>query len=316
MSEVIASRTEMLPDGVPERIGLVGLGSMGRGLAKSLLRGGFAVVAYDTAPEAGPDLEALGLVRGSSLPDVAIAGIIITCLPDPEAIRAVYLAADGLLASARAGTVIVDCSTSDPNLTRSLCEQAATRGIVVIDAPMLMGPREAAEGTLTLIVGGPADLVAALHPLFDAISARVIPAGPIGSAHLLKLINNAVVLGTHAVLCEAFTMATTEHIDLQIVWDVLSQSRAASRKLDELAPRLINDDHSLHFSLAVATKDLGLFDAMAKSVGTPHGVTAAAHDAFCRAMVLGFGTQNVSRVATAMAFDAGSSGQQEDRSPC
>lgn len=278
---------------------------MGSGLARSLMRQGFAVVAHDTAPEAGADLEALGLARAQSLQDLTGANIVLTCLPDLDAIRAVYLSDDGLLASAKAGSVLVDCSTSDPSLTRALSDQAALRGIAVLDAPMLMGPKQAGEGTLTLIVGGPEDLVQTLRPVFDAIASRVIASGPVGSAHLLKLINNAIVLGTHALLCEAFTLAGKERLDLQIMWDVLSQSRAASQKLDELAPRLILDDHSLHFSLAVATKDLAIVDGLARSVGSPHGVTSAAYAAFRRAMDLGFGSQNVSRVATAMAADAG-----------
>lgn len=278
---------------------------MGSGLARSLLRQGFAVLAHDTAPKAGEGLEGLGMVRAQSMQDLADVDIVLTCLPDLDAIRTVYLSADGLLASATPGSVIVDCSTGDPTLTRALSDQAALREIVVIDAPMLMGPKEAAEGMLTLIVGGPDDVVLTLRPVFDAIASRVIASGPVGSAHLLKLINNAVVLGTHAVLCEAFTLASKERLDLGIVWDVLSKSRANSRKLDELAPRLILDDHSLHFSLAVATKDLAIFEGLARSVGSPHSVTSAAYAAFCRAMDLGFGSQNVSRVATAMAKDAG-----------
>ena len=279
-------------------ISLIGTGLMGRGIGRSLLRNGFSLTVYDTNPEAIVELKELGAGVAETLVDAAAKPFVITCLPNVAAIESVY---EILIPNANENTVLIDCSTSDPALTKRLGRRAAKRDVHMIAAPMLMGPAAAWEGSLRLIVGGEAGVIAAVKPLFDAIAEDVVMAGDLEDAHAMKLINNSVVMGNHVVLCEAFTVASKAGLDLETLTRVLNGSRAASKKLDELSPRLINDDHTLHFALDTAYKDVRLFNSFACHLEVPVQAANAVRNVFQTASALGLGAENVSRIATVLA---------------
>ena len=237
-------------------VGLIGLGNMGRGVGRNLIRNGFPPTVVDRDAERVAELVSWGARDAGGVGGMlAVADVVITCLPDPATIRDVYLGANGLAGLAREGTVLVDCSTSDPLLTREIGARARGRGVALIDAPMLRTPSAAWDGTLQLVVGGEASDVERARPVLEAFTEEIIPVGALGNGHATKLINNAVGLGTQALICEAFNVARTLGVDLTTLHKVMQVGNAASRKLDELAPRIINDEHSITFTVDLCLKD-------------------------------------------------------------
>ncbi len=293
------------------RIGLIGAGRMGSGIGRGLLAKGFVVPVFDANAESAARLVREGAIGCADLAALAAqSDVIITCLPTTAAIQDVYEAPGGLLDSARPGSVLVDCSTSDPLLTRRLGALAQARAVSMLDAPLFGNVAAASAGTLLVLVGGPVEVLERTRDVFAAFATRTVPAGALGSAHTIKLINNVVQLGTHALLCEAFTLARKLEVDLPLLFDVMSNSGAASNKLKELGPRLLRDDHSLRSSIALALKDVSLFSALAGTSGVFSPMADTARNVFQLAAGLGLAEEHTSRLATlearisGTAFDA------------
>jgi len=283
-------------------IGLIGLGNMGRGLGKNILEAGMSLSVMDMSREAVARLRDLGAREAASISDmVADSEVILTCLPSLESVRRIYLGEDGIAAHAEAGKTAVDCSTATPALAQEIGAALGAREMSFLDAPMLKTPQAAWDGTLHLVVGGDGDVLENVRPVLEAVSAKIVPAGALGNGQAMKLINNAMTLGTHVVVCEALTLARKLGVDLSAMLEVGDASMASSNKLRELAPRLIADDHSLSFATDVALKDLTAFSEMAKAAGAMIPACDAARDLMRLTSEAGHGGSNVSRVATVLA---------------
>lgn len=283
------------------RVGLVGVGTMGRGLARNLARAGHSLVVNDLRREAMAEGESFGARAADTLAAlVQDADTVITCLPSVASITSVYLDADGLVATARPGTVLVDCSTSDPALTRQIAARAAERGVGFLDAAMLRTPQAAWDGTLHLVVGGDAATLSRAQPVLRAISERILHVGPVGAGHVLKLINNAVTITNGIMLCEAFTVARGHGVDLELLTDALGTSMASSRQLEPMSRRLIANDHTPLFAVDVVKKDISLYAGLAADRGLMSPLGDTVRDLMRLASAGGFGAQHYSRVATVL----------------
>lgn len=290
------------------RIGLIGAGRMGSGIGQNLLAKGFTLNVLDASREAVAKLVEKGGISSSDIAELtAHSDVIITCLPTTKAIEDVFQAQHGLLDSARPGTILIDCSTSDPLLTKRLGTLAEARALSMMDAPLFGDGEAACKGTLVVLVGGRPDVLECAQDVFAAFAAKTIPAGPLGSAHTIKLINNVVQLGTHAILCEAFTVAQKLGIDLTLLFNVMNNSGASSNKLKELGPRLLRNDHAVRSSIGVALKDVRLFAALAGASGVFSPMADTARNVFQLAAGLGLAEEHTSRVATVMARVSGTS---------
>ncbi len=284
------------------RVGLIGLGNMGRGLGKNFIDNGHTLTVYDTDAKAMDALEKRG-----ATPSPSIAGLtgnseaIVTCLPSLAAIRDVYLGDGGILSAVDQSKIVVDCSTSTPDLTRQLAGELHTKGVWLLDAPMLRTPKHAWEGTLHLVVGGDAAALERVRPVLEAVSEKIIPAGAVGNGQMIKLINNAMTISTHAVVSEAFAVAAKLGVDLSTMLEVADATMASSAKLRELAPRLINDDHTVTFGVDVAQKDIAAFAEIAVLNGARVPIAEAARDLLRLTSALGYGAENTSRTATVLA---------------
>ncbi len=285
------------------RIGFVGVGLMGHGMCKNLLEHGHEVrVLPHIRRDRIDDLRRRGAVEIDSLGALAAASdIVMTCLPDVATVRAVFAGDAGLLSAGRPGLVLVDCSTSDPVLTEQLGRHAASAGMTLVDAPLMKGPREAWAGELNMIVGGDAATVDGLRPVFGCVAKQVFHVGPLGHGHRVKVLNNAISMCNIAVVAEAFTAAARLGVDRQMLLEVVSNGNANSRALADLGPRLIADDHSMSFSVNVGLKDIGLFRSMAGEAGGMTLLADAARTVFWLARQMGFGSENASRIGTALA---------------
>ena len=282
-------------------IGLVGVGIMGRGLAHNLLANQFKLLVVDNNGKAVAEAVGEGAEAAASVARLAArCDVVIACLPSLAAIKSVFLGDAGLIANARPGTILVDCSTSDPALTRELAALAATHDCPLLDAPMFKTPEAAWAGPLQLIVGGDGDALEKCRPALEAFSEKIVHAGPSGAGHTIKLINNAVTVCNATILCEALTVARKLEVDFDILCGVMSVSMAGSTSLPGVARRLIANDHSPQFSTDVVKKDITLFTELAGSLGAITPLANGARDLVRLASADGYGADHYTRVATVL----------------
>ena len=286
-----------------QRIGLIGAGLMGKGIGKTLLEKGYAVsVVVHRNREFVDDLIGRGATEAASNAELAAAAeVIVTCLPSIPAVHEVFEGADGIIANAAAGTVIIDTTTSDPELTKALDTAAADRGVLLVDAPLLGGPKMTWEGTISLVVGGSEEARAKAQPILEAFTKNLFFAGGAGAGHTVKLINNAVTLTNSAILYETFTVARKMGVDLEVLYKALDASMASSKRLHVIAPALMADDHTKSFALATATKDVVMYSGVTTALGVPTLVGDATRALYQLACGMGYGEENVTRIATALA---------------
>lgn len=281
------------------KVGLIGVGKMGVGLGKNLLTHGFDVLAFDKVSENIDPLDEFNVDRAGSVVEIAeTAKIIITCLPSVNSIESVYKSEQGLIKNAAAGAVLIDCSSGNPVLTRELGELAQKQGIDMVDAPILRGVPDAWAGTVQLVVGGDSDVLDRCKKVFDAVAEDTIIAGPLGSAHTIKALNNQVTLSNHVAICETFAVAKKMEIDLNTLFRVMDASQASSKKLKDLAPRLIDENHEVTMTVDTAAKDSRNFLGLANELGASVKVSQAVYDVFQETSEMGFGDDCPTRIAT------------------
>lgn len=262
-------------------VGVIGIGAMGRGIVKNLAEAGFEVYAYDKDSASIEALEDYGVKPASGVTDICnVASRIITCLPSIEAVRRVYLGTSGLLQNACAGTILIDCTSSDSELTKRIGTKAKDRGVSVLDAPILLGGDAIWEGRSTLILGGDPKTIEICMPVLNSFSARTIYAGELGSAHSIKAINNAVTLSNHAILSEAMSVAMASDHDLDVLFEVMGSSLADSAKLRDMALNMRAETPRKSLSFANSKKDLSNFLNLAGRSGSKCDIAQAAFTYF------------------------------------
>ncbi len=283
-------------------IGLIGVGKMGVGLGKNLLEKGYKVFALDVVPSNIDPIDEFGVIRAAGAREIVdAADIIITCLPTIEAVREVYDGDDGLLHIAAAGAILIDCTSNDPVLTRELGAKAIERDIHMIDAPLLRGMEHAWAGTIQLVVGGDEAAIEKCRPIFEAMAEDTILVGQLGNGHMVKALNNQVTLINHMAVCESFTVARKMGVDLETLFRVLDASQASSKKLHDLAPRLIEGNHEITITIDAFAKDSGNFIKLARSIGAQVSVSETAYGVFKQAADNGLGESAPTRIATMLA---------------
>lgn len=241
------------------RVGFVGVGLMGEPMAARLLAAGHEVVVTNRSRERVARLEAAGATVAPTVADaVAGCGVVITMLPRPADVEQVVLGAGGVLAHAAPGAVVLDCSTSDPELARRMAADGVARGVAVLDAPVSGGPAGAAAGALSVMVGGDAAALERVRPVLAAFAATVLHHGPPGSGQLAKLVNQTLVAGVTLAVCEAHTLAGRTGLDPELVLRSLGAGVAGSPLLEFLWTRLDAGDMAPGFPLEHFRKDLDL----------------------------------------------------------
>lgn len=274
------------------RIGLVGVGLMGHGIGKNLLAKGFALTVSANRNRAGvEDLKALGAEEATDLADLAArSDVVILCVTGSPQVEALFEGPGGLLAAARAGLIVVDASTSEPDSTLRLGAAFAARGGILVDAPLTRTPVEAEAGRLNTIVGAEPDLFARLRPVFAAYCENIFHAGGLGAGHRLKLINNFLVTGSVALVAEAVVTARLGGVGLDKLYEVVSAGPMANALLRNLIPKAAAGEFDgMKFQLANAQKDLRYYAHLAESAGVVSFMGAVVHQLYAQATALGFG---------------------------
>ncbi len=261
-----------------KKIGMIGIGMMGHGIASNLLKHGHHLTVLEHPGNQALDaLLAAGVHTCRSAKALASqVEVLILCVTGSPQVEAVLMGEDGVLQGMRPGTLIIDCSTAIPTSTEKLAQRVIAQGGQFLDSPMTRTPKEAAEGRLNLLVGGDPELFETCKPLLSCFAENIVHAGPIGAGHRMKLLHNYVSLGMVTLLAEAAACAQRSGVDAQTFVDVLAMGGGWGAPLERLKPYLLDVDHSgLRFSMANALKDLTYYNEMAQDAQADHTVAAA-----------------------------------------
>ena len=256
-----------------QRVGIVGVGLMGHGIARNVLKHGYALAALEhpgNQPIADL-LEAGATTERTAAALAARCDFLILCVTGSPEVEAVLGGADGVLQGLRPGSVVIDCSTAIPESTARMALAVQAAGGSFIDAPMTRTAQAAHEGRLNLLVGGDEAVVARAMPLMRTFAEVITHVGPLGAGHRLKLLHNFVSIGSVALLAEAAACAARGGIDAGVFVEVLASGGGAGVALDRLKPYLLAGDASgLQFSMSNALKDLRYYVQMAGDVEAVH----------------------------------------------
>jgi 3-hydroxyisobutyrate dehydrogenase-like beta-hydroxyacid dehydrogenase len=253
-------------------VAVVGTGRMGTAMARSLARGGSDLVLYNRTPERCAVLaDQLGArVVGTPAAASAAAAVTISMLADQAAVEAMWNGPDGLLAGARAGSVLVDMSTVPPGVIRSFADAAIERGAGILDAPVSGSVPLAETGKLTIMVGGEAASLEKARPVFEQLATRVVHIGPLGSGAAMKLSVNTLIFALNQGIGEALVLAERAGIDRAIAYDFFTTSAAGAPYVGYKRDAFTDPESTpVGFSLALAEKDLRLILELADQVGAP-----------------------------------------------
>lgn len=261
-----------------KKIGMVGIGMMGHGIASNVLKHGYELAVFEHPGNQPLDaLKAAGAVGLTSARELAArSDAVILVLTGSPQVEAVLTGPDGVLAGLRPGSVVIDCSTAIPSSSVRMAQAVAAAGSRFLDAPMTRTPKEAAEGRLNLLVGGDADLLEQCRPLLKCFAENITHMGPVGAGHSMKLLHNYVSLGMVSLLAEAAACAQRNGVAADAFVDVLAKGGGGGIALERIKPYLLARDVSgLRFSIANARKDLDYYNAMAGDAGSPREIAAA-----------------------------------------
>ncbi len=286
-----------------ERIGFIGVGLMGHGMAKNIVEKGFPLtVLAHRKREAVDDLKTRGAKETTSPRAVAEASdIVVLCVTGSPQVEAVVLGPDGL-ASAGKPLMIVDCSTSEPASTRRLAAELAPKAIAFVDAPLSRTPKDAWEGTLDVMVGGDPANVARARPILETFAGRIVETGPVGTGHTMKLLNNFIAMGYAALYSEALTVGAKAGLSPNVFDAVIRNGRMDCPFYRTFFQYVIERDRNAHrFTLANASKDMTYLAGFALALGVANPLGAAVRNAFAQAVATGHGEDYVPMLSDLVA---------------
>ena len=261
-----------------KKIGVVGIGMMGHGIASNLVKHGYALAVLEHAGNQPLDaLKAAGVTTHTSAATLASqVDVVILVLTGSPQVEAVLTGEGGVLQGLKPGSVVIDCSTALPKSTEKMAKAVAAAGSRMLDAPMTRTPKEAAEGRLNLLVGGDAALLEECRPILQCFAENIAHTGAVGSGHSMKLLHNYVSLGFVTLLAEAAACAERSGVAPEVFIDVLAKGGGGGIALERLKPFIATRDASgLKFSIANAKKDLSYYNTMAQDAGAADAVAGA-----------------------------------------
>jgi 2-hydroxy-3-oxopropionate reductase len=259
-------------------IAFIGLGIMGGPMAANLVRAGYTVTGYNRSRGKIDALVENGGQGADTIADaVAGADVIITIVPDSPDVESVAAGDDGLFAHAKSGAIWVDCSSIRPDVAVNLAEQAAAHGIKAVDAPVSGGEAGAIEGTLSIMVGGEAEVVESVRPVLETVGKTVVHVGPSGSGQTVKAANQLIVAGTIELVAEALIFLEAYGVDTAAAIEVLAGGLAGNRILDRKASSMVAREFKPGFRVDLHHKDMGIILAAAREAGV--AIPLGAHTA-------------------------------------
>jgi 3-hydroxyisobutyrate dehydrogenase len=284
-----------------ERVAFLGLGTMGSAMAANLARAGFAVTAWNRTPGRAPELDALGIDRTDTPAQAAaVADTIVLCVADTPDVESVLFGPDGVIHAARAGSLVIDCSTIAPSGSWAFAARLREQGIAMVDAPVSGGSEGARDATLTIFVGGETSDVDRARPILGAMGRTITHVGPIGAGQAVKAVNQVILAGTYLGVAEGIVLAIKAGLDVEQVVEALGGGAAQSWVLANRSGRMLDDAYPLGFKLALHRKDLHIALELAAQLGAALPVSALAEQLETGLMARGYGEEDVSALARAI----------------
>lgn len=258
------------------KIGFIGLGIMGRPMAKNLLKAGYELVVCDVVKAAVDEVAAAGAETAATPKDVAAqTDIIITMLPNSPHVKQVVLGENGIIEGAKPGAVIVDMSSIAPLVSREVAAKLAAKGIEMLDAPVSGGEPKAIDGTLSVMVGGKREVFDKCYPVMKAMAGSVVLTGDIGAGNVTKLANQIIVALNIAAMSEALVLAAKAGVEPELVYQAIRGGLAGSTVLDAKAPLVMDRKFNPGFRINLHIKDLNNVLETSHEIGVPLPLTAA-----------------------------------------
>jgi 2-hydroxy-3-oxopropionate reductase len=287
-------------------VGFIGLGIMGRPMARNLIKAGYQLVVHSRSRPPVDEIVAVGAKSASSPREVAAqCDVLITMLPNSPDVELVALGPDGVIEGARSGLVYVDMSTISPIVSRRVGEKLAAHGVRMLDAPVSGGEKGAIEGALSIMAGGDKDVFDRVLPILQAMGKTITHLGALGSGGFTKLANQVIVAVNLTALAEALTLAKKAGLDRELTLTALGGGLAGSRCLEQKRPNYLANSYPPGFKIDLHYKDLGLIMESARELGVPLPTTALVQELFNALRVRGKGGLDHSGVITLLESLAG-----------
>lgn len=277
----------------PSPVGFIGVGSMGSGMACNLMKAGFPLLAYDSCREALDRVARSGARTAENLTQVGdICERIVLMLPDTRVVEAVLFGDEGLKSQLRAGHMIIDCGTTHPEFTREASRILADLGVHFLDAPVSGMSSRAADGTLTLMVGGDRDAFCSVEPLLNAVGSSIYYMGGSGNGQLAKMVNNTLFNISCAAMAEMLPLTVRLGLDAEKMCGAVMTGSGQSYGFDTFAPLVLERNFGPGYPMANARKDIDAITGILKEEGVKLPVVTAAADTFRAALDQGMGNLN------------------------
>ncbi len=289
-------------------IGFIGLGAMGYGMASNIVQSGFSAIVFDIDEKKIRAVVDRGAAASESIKSLGRnSNVIITMLPDERAVETVYLGEDGLCASVKNGGILIDMGTTSVELLEEIRKQGRTRGAKLLGAPVSGGAIGAAEATLTIMVGGDREAFDTCRDLLQTMGKKVVYTGALGSATVVKLVNNLLLFIKCAAIAEGFVLGVKAGVSTDVLYDLISSSSGTDWALETIFSRYAFCGRFTppSFALAGVLKDLGLARKMAKEHHVPTELADLTYALFQKAVDSGKGDLDFSAIISLLEEEAG-----------
>lgn len=280
-------------------VGFIGLGQMGKHMARRVLEAGNIMTVYDINKEAATPLLEKGARWVDSPKTVAAAcGIVFTSLPNPSIVEQVVYGANGLKSGWKKGDIYVDMSTNSPATMQRIAKDAGEIGVSVLDAPVSGASKGAEMGSLTIMVGGDSAVLEKVMKLLETMGKRIFRVGDVGSGNVAKLVNNLIAIGCSSINMEGMVLGVKAGLDPQVLWDIVTTSTGNNWSLQQYPNSIFQGNFAPMYSLNLALKDIGLAVDMGKQYGVPLQSGAIVEQKLIEAKAAGLGEKSVDSFIT------------------
>jgi 2-hydroxy-3-oxopropionate reductase len=289
-------------------IGFIGLGIMGRPMARNLLKAGYSLVVHSRSRGPVDEIVKAGATAAASARDVAAqCDVLITMLPNSPDVEQVALGPAGIIEGARRGLIFADMSTISPIVSQKIGKALEAKGVAMLDAPVSGGEKGAIDGALSIMVGGDKSVFERVLPIFQAMGKTITLLGPLGFGGFTKLANQIIVAVNLTALAEALTLGKKAGLDRDLLLTALAGGLAGSKCLEQKRPNYVTDTYNPGFKVDLHYKDLGLIMESARALGVPLPATALVQELFSTLRVKGGGGLDHSGIITLLEDLAGAS---------
>ena len=260
------------------KIGLIGLGIMGKPMAKNLLKAGYDLTVSDLNQASVDEIVAAGAKAATNAEIGETCDVVLTMVPNSPQVKAVMLGEDGVAAHMKPGSVFIDMSSINPVASKEIAAELAKRGIEMLDAPVSGGEPKAIDGTLSFMVGGKQEVFDRFKPVLESMGASVVLCGDVGAGNTTKLANQIIVACNIQAVAEALTLAKMAGVDPELVFQAIKGGLAGSTVMNAKAPMMIEGNDKPGFKIDLHIKDLNNALDCAHTVGSPVPMTAAVQE--------------------------------------